>query len=359
MSIRKTLTDFCPDGSKATGCATQATARAIAFRRRQFAIPLVRYGMPIGAALLLTISACNRKLGADKLPGAAEVEVQTRNSSVSTTATNKLDRCIKCFNAAMRINGATQAYFAQVQHQLPRLSHLPGRVAKADPNTHSLCQQAAHDKSQLLVEFDSILPRYTELARILVLTLEQMDKYYREKQYEKDNLTLAHKYHNTVTSTLAEFEPLHEQIADAIDKQAETRDDIALEAECCDPSNLRYGALVFLRDSRRLSHEIARTNHDKSRILELRHAVLLSHDQMVQCANDNPTQVDDTFMFLPFRVRSQHFANAVRQANVRTLTNASVDNILATYNLLVDASNLLRWKYKPPLGTDSTSHEPR
>ncbi|HNS99586.1 MAG TPA: DUF3829 domain-containing protein [Polyangiaceae bacterium] len=295
--------------------------------------------------LMVALGGCQKRLAAEQQELAPEMGADDPGleDPGESHRDSKVDRTIKCFNGAMRINKAAQHYFGRLAGGLPRPGKVPSVVGVPPATTLQLCQEAKADLTPPMAEIDRIMPRYVELVASLIRRLEQMDKYYKEKGYRGDGFRQGKQMHESFKSEQEEFQKLHDQLASAIDAVADKRDDEAIHKES-KTRRLRYYSLVFLRDAKLLSREITRDKPDVPTITTMRLRVADSHKDLSTRAMSHPDEVDKAFMFAMYMGRADTFVQTVRNVDPTKLVDQDLDDMLNKYNAMIDASNLVRWK---------------
>jgi hypothetical protein len=256
---------------------------------------------------------------------------------------SKVDRTIKCFNAAMRINKSANEYFKRLRGGTPRAGRVPSILFKPAENTHELCVEAKADQTPPMPEIDRLMPRYVDLVGALSGQLDQMDRYYKAREYASDGYKKGREMHEVFRKDHEEFQKLHEALSDAIDDVTDKRDDESIEKES-KAKELRYYSLVFLRDAKMLSREITKDKPDKGRFFESKAKIESSHKAFLEHAAAHPDQVEKAFMFGMYKGRSETFIESVRNADPNRLRDRDLDDMLNKYNSMIDASNLVRWR---------------
>lgn len=256
---------------------------------------------------------------------------------------SKIDRTIKCFNAAMRINKSANHYFSRLRGGTPRAGRTPSILFKPPANTNALCEEAKTDLTPPMPEIDKIMPRYVELIASLSKQLDEMDQYYKTKEYKNDKYKRGKAMHEVFKKDHEEFQKLYNELTVAIDAVADKRDDESIEKEA-KAKGLRYFSLVFLRDAKYLSREITKDKPDKAKFAELKTKIEASHKAFVDHAGGHPDQVAKAFMFSMYKSRADAFISAIRDADATKLRDRDLDNMLNKYNSMIDASNLVRWR---------------
>jgi Protein of unknown function (DUF3829) len=256
---------------------------------------------------------------------------------------SKIDRTIKCFNAAMPINKSANYYFKPLRGGAPRAGRTPSILFKPKPETNALCEEAEKDLTPPMAEIDRIMPRYVELVANLSKQLDDMDQYYKAKGYETDKYKKGKALHEVFKKDQEEFQKLHEELAAAIDAVTDKRDDESIEKEA-KTRRLRYFSLVFLRDAKFLSREITQDKPDKAKFAELKSKIEASYDAFAEHAGSHPDQVSRAFMFGMYKSRADAFIESVRDADATKLRDRDLSNMLNKYNSMIDASNVVRWR---------------
>ena len=187
------------------------------------------------------------------------------------------------------------------------------------------------------------MPRYVELINSLFKQLDEMDEYYRGKEYESDKYKKGQELHETFKKDHEEFKKLHEELSHAIDAVADKRDDESIEKEA-KTKELHYFSLVFLRDAKYLSREISKDKPDEKIFAELKAKLEASHKALVNHTSNHPEQVSKAFMFSMYKTRADAFVQSVRDANPNKLSDRDLSAMLDKYNSMIDASNLIRWR---------------
>lgn len=298
------------------------------------------------ACVALTTSGCCKKKmaeGDDAPPAVASTDPGLEDPGESHRD-SKVDRTIKCFNAAMRINKSATYYFKRLRGGKPRAGRTPSILFKPAANTNQICEEAKTDLTPPMPEIDKIMPRYVELIGLLTKQLDEMDQYYRAKAYKTDKYKKGQELHEAFKKNHEEFKKLHEDLSHAIDAVADKRDDESIEKEA-KVKGLRYFSLVFLRDAKYLSREITKDKPDKKVFAELKSKVEASHKAFVEHADNHPEQVAKAFMFSMYKTRAEAFVKSVRDANPNKLSDRDLDAMLDKYNSMIDASNLVRWRH--------------
>lgn len=256
---------------------------------------------------------------------------------------SKIDRTIKCFNKAMRINKSASYYFERLRGGKPRAGRIPSIVWKPPADTNKVCDEAKSDTTPPMADIDEIMPRYVELAARLAKQLDAMDQYYKAKEYKTDKYEKGQEMHEVFKKDHKEFKKLHQDLGKAIDTIADQRDDESI-AKAAKTKGLWYHSLVFLRDAKFLSREITKAKPDKKVFADLKTKLEASHKAFANYASKHPEQVSKAFMFSMYKGRADSFVVAVRDANPNKIRDRDLDNMLDKYNSMIDASNLVRWR---------------
>ena len=255
----------------------------------------------------------------------------------------KLDRIIKCFNAAMRINGAANNYFVRLGGGSPRPGRVPSILFAPTPGPAQTCLEAKAGSTPMMAEIDKLMPRYVDLVASLAQQLEEMDRYYTNKEYLRDAFRRGREMHEVFKSEHEEFHRLHGELAECIDEVADKRDDQLIEL-AARSAGLRYFSLVFLRDAKTLVRELASNEPDAVRVAEGKSQVLEGHQVLTDHATNHPDQVRVVFMFTTYRSRVDTFVDSLRTMDCSRLVDRDLDNVIGNYNAMIDASNLVRWQ---------------
>lgn len=308
-------------------------------------ITATRGWMVIAACVALVAAGCCKK----KTEDLGEVPVVASNDPGpeepgESHRDSKVDRTIKCFNAAMRINKSADYYFQRLRGGKPRTGRTPSILFKPPTNTTQLCNEAKEDLSPPMPEIDKIMPRYSELVGTLTKRLDDMDQYYKSKEYKNDKYKKGVELHEVFKKDHEEFEKLHNDLGTAIDAVADKRDDESIEKES-KAKGLRYYSLVFLRDAKYLSREITKEKPDKKTFADQKAKVEASYKDFADHANAHPDDVGKAFMFSMYKSRADAFIGSVRDTNPAKLTDRDLENMLNKYNSMIDASNLVRWRH--------------
>lgn len=302
-----------------------------------------RYWLMI-CVVIASMGCCKRKLAIDEggqVSPLASDDPGLEDSGESHRD-SKIDRTIKCFNAAIRINKSANRYFERLQGGVPRAGRIPVIQFKRE-STQQVCQDAKKDVTPPMPEIDRIMPRYVELVEALSKQLEQMADYYKSKAYGSDNFKKGKETHDAFKKGHEEFRGLHDALAEAIDEVTNKRDDESIERES-KVKGLRYHFLVFLRDAKMFSREIAKDKPDIARFSALKAALDQSHGLLMKHALAHPEEIDRAFMFEMYKGRAEAFVESVRNVDANELRDRDLDNMLDKYNSMVDASNLVRWR---------------
>jgi hypothetical protein len=299
----------------------------------------------VAAVAGLSASCCKKKtaIEGEDIASAVASDDPGLEDPGETHRDSKVDRTIKCFNAAMRINKAANHYFKRLGGGLPRAGRVPSVLFAPPPNANQLCQEAKTDLTPPMPEIDKMMPRYVELVASLSRQLEDMDRYYRDKGYKSDGYKRAKQMHGVFKADHEEFQKLHDELAEAIDAVADKRDDESIEKES-KVAGLRYFSLVFLRDAKLLSREVTKDKPDAAKVSDLRNRIEASHKGLSDHAAGHPDQVGKAFMFAMYKGRADTFVESVRSADPSKLDDRDLDDMLNKYNAMIDASNLVRWR---------------
>ncbi len=301
--------------------------------------------MPLVCVAIAALGCCKKKLVEDgeELPTPVASNDPGIEDPGESHRDSKVDRTIKCFNAAMRINKSANQYFKRLRGGTPRAGRVPSILFKPAENTHELCVEARADLTPPMPEIDRIMPRYVDLVGVLTKQLDQMDRYYKAREYALDAYKKGKEMHEVFKKDHEEFRKLHEALSDAIDDVTDKRDDESIEAES-KVKGLRYYSLVFLRDAKMLSREITKEKPDKARFFEVKGKLEASHKAFLEHATEHPDQVEKAFMFSMYKGRSATFLESVRNVDPNKLRDRDLDDMLNKYNSMIDASNLVRWR---------------
>jgi len=191
-------------------------------------------------------------------------------------------------------------------------------------------------------EIDRLMPRYAEVVNSLTRRIQEMDRYYKDKEYKRDAFERGRSLHSGFVSDHAEFLKLHDELANSIDALLEKRDDDVVELESV-VAGLRYFVLVFLRDSKQLAGELTKNKPDPARVAELGKTARESHREMSVNSTAHPGQVDEAFMYSAFKGRADTFAESLRRLESRRVLERDIGAAINNYNAMIDAANLVQW----------------
>ena len=301
--------------------------------------------LALGAWVALTVLGCCKD--EPKPPADDPLPVASNDPGVEDPSeshrNSKVDRVTKCFNASMRINQAANHYFQRLRGGKPRVGRTPSIAWKPQKDTAEICEEARTDLTPPMKEIDEIMPRYAALVAGLTKQIDDMDQYYRTKEYDTDRLNKGVAMHEAFKKDHAEFEVLHDRLAHAIDKVADDRDDDAIE-KAAKTKGLRYYSLVFLRDAKYLSREITKDKPDPQTFGDLKAKLEQSHTALSNHAGQHPEEVSKAFMFAMYESHAEEFVSAVRDANASRLRDRDLDHMLTKYNSMIDRSNSVVWQ---------------
>jgi hypothetical protein len=283
---------------------------------------------------------CKRKSDAGETPSATGEPTATANPR--ETRAVKIDSVIKCFNAAMRINKSADYYFRRLRGGKPSELRTPSILLKPQSNTSQLCDDAKSVPAPAMPEIDKLMPNYASLTAKLTKQLDEMDQYYRTKEYKSDKFGKGIEMHEAFKKDHEAFQKLHDQMSNAIDAVTDKRDDETIQEESA-KKGLRYHSLVFLRDAKMLSREISREKPDAKVFGDLKAKLEANYEGFSDHASANPDQVGKAFMFSMYKSRADDFIGSVRSASPKP-RERDLGNMLDKYNAMIDASNLVKWR---------------
>lgn len=305
----------------------------------------VRAVLLVAAGALATSGCCKKKLsgdGTDPRPGASGAE--SGDAPLSDGGHEKLNAVIKCFNNANRISKSAEYYFSRTRKLEPAKGRAPSGMSYKPPqDTAATCDKALNDKKTAMAEIDAVLPEYVPLVKQLATQIEDMDEYYRSKQFEVDKFAKGKEMNASFKSNVEQFEKLHDKLGAAIDTVADKRDDESIAKESA-KKQLRYHHLVFLRDAKLLVREVTKDKPDQSKLQELKGKVEASYQAFNGHVKAHPEQTSKAFMFTMYKDRAEEFIGAVRSASAPVMKERELNAILDKYNAMIDASSVVTWR---------------
>ena len=302
-------------------------------------------GMAALVVLMVALPGCckKKKKSTVGVTGGGTTSTPIATSAVSVRETKKLDAVIKCYNAASRINRMARYYKKRLRGRSPGRYRVPYILFKPMPSTVTKCNTARGMTSPAMPALDGVMSEYVPLVGTMVKEINEMDQYYRSKEYKTDKFAKGKLLDVSFKAHLVKFKQLHNDLAKGIDSLADKRDEDKikrLEAN----KNLRYYTAVFSRDAKLLSRVLPTSNFTRDAFSARVAAVGASYKLFADFANGHPEQTSKVFLFSSFKRHADSFIGAVRSASATKPTVRQREKISDEYNDMVDASNRLRWR---------------
>ncbi len=252
----------------------------------------------------------------------------------------KTDRLIKCYNRTLRINKAANLYFTSLRKAEPAKGRIPV-VLGAYEDGPKICEDAKGDVTPAMPTIDPLVAEYASLVKDVTGKLDEMQGYYKTKQYEVDKFAKGKELHRAFKTSYERFRKLNDEFSTALDHAADDRDNKSIVKASAN-KNLHYYSLVFLRDSKYLIREAARDVPSAKVFGELRKKLDASFAEFSAHAKGHSDEVAKVAMFAPYMSRAEEFIAAVRSTEGNAVHNDDEMRMLDKFNSMIESSNTIR-----------------
>lgn len=297
----------------------------------------------------LAFSGCCNKFkkssGTDPEPAASPGTAASADIDEETGLSHghaRVNRCIKCFNRALRISKSGATYLQSVRNGEPRKGLYPIVLSPYD-DAIKLCDEAMEDKDPPIPELDQTLPAFVESVKVMTPLLKEMGQYYTSKEYNTDKYAKAKTLHATFKTEHDKFRKAIDAFEKGLDAAGDNVDKERIQTASAN-KNLYYHSLVFQRDAKALLREVTKEKPNPTEFARLKAATDVSYTAFSTYADGHAAETTKAFMYAMYKPKCDEFIETVRAVKGTKVTDADSDKILAAFNAMVDSLNRVKWR---------------
>ena len=127
-----------------------------------------------------------------------------------------------------------------------------------------------------------------------------------------------------------------------IDAHADRRDQRSIVSEFVAGGRLRFASLRFLEDAKFASREVSRSAPHEAVLDALALQCVHSYAELERVTSEVGT--DGVINWLDYAEKAAAFSKLLSEARPDGFSEDELNGILAAYNTMIDASNLVRWE---------------